>query len=162
MIYFSLMIIRKHVINKDLGSFINRLEHERFLANAWFQNNYMKLNKDKSHLLVGGYKHENIWAKIGDSKIRESNKQKLLGVHINRTLSFNEHASNLCKKAGRALSVLASLPSYITLTQRGVLMKSFIENQFGYFPLVWMFNGRVLNKNITYTSAHYKLHFETT
>ena len=121
------MIIRKHVINEDLGSLINRLEHERFLANAWFQNNYLKLNKDKSHLLVGGYKHENIWAKIGDSKIRESNKQKLLGVHINRTLSFNEHASNLCKKAGRVLSVLASLPSYITLTQRGVLMKSSLK-----------------------------------
>ena len=115
------------MINEDLGSLINRLEHERFLANAWFQNNYLKLNKDKSHLLVGGYKHENIWAKIGDSKIRESNKQKLLGVHINRTLSFNEHASNLCKKAGRVLSVLASLPSYITLTQRGVLMKSSLK-----------------------------------
>ena len=57
------------------------------------------MNEGKSHLLVGGEKHESIWAKIGDVRIWESNKQKLLGVHIDRTLSFDEHVSNLCKKA---------------------------------------------------------------
>ena len=116
----------------------------------WFQNNYIKLNEDKCHLLVAGYKHESIWAKIGDSRIWESNKQKLLGVHIDKRLSFDEHVSNLCKKAGRKLSVLARLSSYMTLTQRRVLMKSFIETQFGYCPLVWMFHGRVLNRKINH------------
>ena len=110
----------------------------------------MKLNEDKCHLLVGGYKHESIWAKIGDARIWESNKQKLLGVHIDRTLCFDEHVSNLCKKAGRKLSVLARLSSYMTLTQRRVLMKSFIEAQFGYCPLVWMFHGRVPNRKINH------------
>ena len=65
--------------DKDLGSLINRLEHDSFLAIEWFQNNYMKLNEDKCHLLVGGYKHESIWAKIGDARIWESNKQKAIG-----------------------------------------------------------------------------------
>ena len=59
--------------DKDLGSLINRLKHGSFLAIDWFQNNYMKLNEDKCHLLVGGYKHETIWAKIGDTRIWESN-----------------------------------------------------------------------------------------
>ena len=53
--------------DKDLRSLINRLEHDSFLAIEWFQNSYMKLNEDKCHLLVGGYKHESIWAKIDDS-----------------------------------------------------------------------------------------------
>ena len=65
--------------DKDLGSLINRLEHDSFLAIEWFQNNYMKLNEDKCHLLVGGYKHESIWAKIGHARIWESNKQRLMG-----------------------------------------------------------------------------------
>ena len=77
-------------------------------------------------------------------------KQKLLGVHIDRTLSFHEHFSNLCKKPGRKLSVLARLSSYMTLTQRRLLMKSFIAGQFGYCPLVWMFHGRVLNRKINH------------
>ena len=122
------------------------MEHDSFLANEGFQNNYMKLNGDKCLLRVGGYKHESIWIKIGDARIWESNKQRLLGVHIDRTLSFDEHVSNLCKKAVRKLSVSARLSSYMTLTQRRVLMKSFVEAQFGYCLLVWMFHGRVLNR----------------
>ena len=64
---------------KDPGSLINRLEHDSFLAIEWFQNNCMKLNQDKCYLPVGGYKHESILANIGDAKIWESNKEKLLG-----------------------------------------------------------------------------------
>ena len=58
----------------------------------------MKLNQGKCHLLVSGYKHENVWAQIGDEKIWESNKQKLLGFQIDRNLHFNEHVPLLCKK----------------------------------------------------------------
>ena len=43
------------------------------------------------------YLLESIWAKIGDARIWESSKQNLSGVHIDRTLSFDEHVSNLCK-----------------------------------------------------------------
>ena len=57
------------VCDKDLRSLINRLDHDSFLAIVCFQNIYMKLNEDKCHLLVGGYKHESIWAKIGDARI---------------------------------------------------------------------------------------------
>ena len=91
------------------------------------------------------YLVHDIWAKIGDARIWESNKQKLLEVHIDRTLSFDEHVSNWCKKAGTILSVFASLSSCMTVTERRVLMKSFIEAQFCYCALVWMFLGRVLN-----------------
>ena len=55
----------------------------------------MKLNEDKCHLLVQGYKHESITAKIGDARIWEPNKQKLWGVHVDKTLSFDEEVSNL-------------------------------------------------------------------
>ena len=56
----------------------------------------MKINV--IYLLEVTNKHESIWSKIGDPRIWESNKQKLLEVHIDRTLSFVERISNLCKK----------------------------------------------------------------
>ena len=34
----------------------------------------MELNQDKCHLLVSGYKLENVWAQIGDEIIWKSNK----------------------------------------------------------------------------------------
>ena len=61
----------------------------------------MKLNKDKCHILVSGYKYENVWVKMEDQKIWESAKQKLLGIEIGRNLNFDDHVSSLCKKAGR-------------------------------------------------------------
>ena len=62
----------------------------------------MKLNQEKCHLLVSGYKHENIWARIGKTKIWESRKQKLLGAEIDSNLKFNLYVSSLCKKAGKS------------------------------------------------------------
>ena len=55
--------------DKDLKTLISRLEHGSRLAIEWFRSNYMKLNQDKCHLLVSGYKHEKIWARIGKVKI---------------------------------------------------------------------------------------------
>ena len=60
--------------DKGLGSLINRLEHDSFLAVEWFQNNYIKFNEDSFYLLVGGYKHENIWVQSSDAIIWQSNK----------------------------------------------------------------------------------------
>ena len=69
----------------------------------------MKLNPDKCHLLVSGYKHENIRARIGEVKIWESSKQNSLEVVIDTDLSFNKYVSSLCKKDGKELSVLSRL-----------------------------------------------------
>ena len=40
---------------------------------------------------------------------------------MDRTLFFGTHASNLCKEAGRKLSVLARLSSYMTLKNCEIL-----------------------------------------
>ena len=129
----------------DLNSLIKRLEHDSFLAIEWFENNNMKLNQDKCHLLVSGYKNENVWANIGNEKIWESNKQKLLGLDIDRNLNFNEHVSSLCRKVGNKLSVLARLSNFMSFKQRRILLKTFIESQSGYCPLIWMFHSRRVN-----------------
>ena len=47
-----------HACNNDLGSLINRLEHDCLLVIEWFENN-MKINKN-CHLLISGRGHKNI------------------------------------------------------------------------------------------------------
>ena len=47
-----------HACDSDLESRIQRLEHDSMLATEWFESNYMKLNGDKCHLFLSGYKHE--------------------------------------------------------------------------------------------------------
>ena len=110
----------------------------------------MKLNQDKCHLLVSGHKHDTVWAKLGGTKIWESNKQKLLGVAVDRNLNFDEYVFDLCKQAGRKLSVLARLSNYMSFEKRKILLKAFVESQFGYCPLTWMFHGRRANSKINH------------
>ena len=38
----------------------------------------------------------------------------------------------------------------MSIKQRRVLTKSFIESQFGYCPLIWMFHGRRVNNKINH------------
>ena len=86
--------------------------------------------------------------KLEKTKIQDSKKQKLLGVEINRILSFNEYIALLCRKAGKKLFVLARLSKFMCTNKKRVLMKAFIESQFGYFPLIWMFQSSGVNNNI--------------
>ena len=100
--------------DKDLNYLINILEHDSLLAIEWFENNYMKLNQEKCNL-VSGSKLENIWAEIGNKKIWESPRQKLLGIVTDRHLTFDGYVSSLCRKAGKKLSALARLSHYMSL-----------------------------------------------
>ena len=131
-----------------MSNVIWRLENDSLIAIEWFEWNYMKLNEDKCHLIVAGNKHQHMWANVGSAKIRESHREKLLGIHIDRDLKFNYHISNLCVKAGRKLSALIRLYRYYNLDQRRNLMKTFIESQFSYSPMAWMFHDRRINNQI--------------
>ena len=76
------------VCNKNLDFVLNELEQNSNIAIYWLQNNYMKMNSDKCHLLVVGHKFWQIWAKIGTDLIWESNSAKLLGITLIITLNL--------------------------------------------------------------------------
>ena len=101
-----------YICDQSIEVVLKKLEYHSDLAISWFESNYMKLNTDKCHLLVSGYKHECVFAKIGNHKIFESNNVKLLGITIDNELRFDKHVSNLCLKANRKLSALGRLARF--------------------------------------------------
>ena len=76
------------------------------------------VDQQQQQLAVRVNKHENVWAQIGDEKIWESNKQKVLGLQTDRNLHFNEYVSLLCEKTGKKVSVLARLSNFMGIKQR--------------------------------------------
>ena len=108
---------------------------ETKLAIELFENNYMKLNEDKCHLLVTGHRYDTLWANIGETRIWESKNEKLLRFTIDRNQDFDDHVFTLCKKAGRKLSTLSSISNYMSFEKKLILLKAFLESQFGYCPL---------------------------
>ena len=137
-----------HACDTDLSNLVLRLEHDSKIAVEWFDSNCMKLNQDKCHLLISGHKHEIVWANIGNSKTWEGNQQKLLGITIDKNLSFDKYVIEKCKKASQKLNALIRICPYLTVDRKRSIMKAFIESQFSYSPLVWMFCGRSSNNRI--------------
>jgi len=137
-----------HACDLDLQNLIRRLEHDSIIAVEWFESNYMKLNQDKCHLIISGHKHEAMFVNINEHQIWESREQKLLGIVLENTLKFENHLSTQCKKAGQKLSALIRISKFLKFNQKRTLMKAFIEGQFGYCPLLWMFSGKTSNNRI--------------
>ena len=70
-----------------------KLEKSSDIAIEWFKTNYFKLNTDKCKLIVCGHEGPQITVRVGESYIKEEQFVKLLGVHIDNKLYFNDHIS---------------------------------------------------------------------
>ena len=143
-----------YACDTNLENLMSRLEFATEQAVEWFEINYMKLNVDKCHLIVGGRKDASVSAKIGSYEIQESKSEKLLGLHIDNELTLNEHVLKLCKKAGKKLNALSRLCKVLSFKKRRCLVMAFFESQFKYCPLAWMFCSRTLNNRIN--ALHYR------
>ena len=140
--------INTYACDQNLESLITRLEHDVLLVIEWFDSNYMKLNTKKCHLLISGCKNQWKWAMVGKEKIWENKSKTILGITIDRDLSFNDHVSQICLKAGRKVTALRRMCRYINLNKRKLIFNAFIKSQFAYCPLVWLFHDRKLENKI--------------
>ena len=130
-----------------LENVLNQLEDNALSAILWFENNYMKLNQSKCHFLTSG-SPEHLWVKVGSERIWESQTEKLLGITMDKNLFFESHLNILCKKVNQKVTALARIAGILPFHKRHILLKTFIESQFSYCPLVWMFCSCKMNNKI--------------
>ena len=135
-----------YATDKSVNSLLKKLEENTFEIIKWFRNNYMKCNPEKNQLIVTNCEKASLT--IDNNVIECSSSVKLLGVTIDNKLNFDEHVSKICKKASTKLHALARVGKYMSSDKLRVIMKAFIESQFAYCPLIWMFHSRTLNNRI--------------
>ena len=135
-----------YTIDDNITNLLKLLETETTVVLNWFRKNEMKSNDGKCHLIVAN--KESFSLNLECDIIESSNTVKLLGVFIDKQLNFNEHISKLCKKGNQKLHALARISRYLNEDKLRILMKTFIESQFNYCPLVWMFHNRTINNKI--------------
>ena len=135
-----------YAIESNLDTLLHTLQHDTSILLTWFHDNEMKSNNDKCHLIIVNGNENKI--KIGNQEIAESKSVKLLGVTIDNKLDFNEHVTSILKKANQKLHALARIAKYLEPYKLRVVMKTFIDSQFNYCPLTWMFHSRILNNKI--------------
>ena len=78
---------------------IKELEKSSAILFKWLGNNLMKVNTDKSQLLLSG--NTKLASNIDNNTIESEMKQELLGITIDSNLSFEEHVNDIFKKASQ-------------------------------------------------------------
>ena len=94
----------------------------------------MKANNDKRHLIMSCT--EATTAIIDGLPVDSSKTEVLLGITINHELKFDDHVNYLSKNASLKLNVLARIASFMNVSKKQIIIKSFIESQFGYCLLI--------------------------
>ena len=89
----------QYCAGKSAESVVINLERSSTVLFKWLNNNYMKVNTGKSHLLLSG--NSRAAATIDNSYIESEGKQVLLGITIDSNLTFENHIRNISKSKVR-------------------------------------------------------------
>ena len=80
--------------------------------------------------------------------LKNSNKEEILGVTIDKKLTFYQQIKEMCRKAGQKLSGLLRLSPYLETNKRKTIYTIMVKSQLNYCLLVRMFCLRRSNNLI--------------
>ena len=125
----------------------------------WFQVNSLKANPVKFQFIILGDKNNNTFVlNILEKEIKTSSEAELLDMTIDSQLKFKKHVDNLCRNASYKLDALRRIRKFLTVEKAKMLANAFVNSQFNYTLLVWMFAGKKLQsiKFVKFTIEHFK------
>ena len=127
--------------DKSLDTVISALEYDSKSLISWFSFNKMQANPEKFQAIAIGPKthSQNITFNLNNNTIKCDDEVKLLGITIDFKLNFNNHISNICKKAARQLNVLKRIGTHLNKLSKLTIYHSFILSNLSYCPLAWHF-----------------------
>ena len=117
--------------DRDLAvSNIERCVHE---IDHWMLVNRLKLNKDKTELLVISAKHlpRPILQEISvvNETIRSSQKARNIGVIFDHHFRFTEHIASICKSSFYHLRNISNIRKYLSSTTTEILVHAFVSSK---------------------------------
>ena len=90
-------------------------------------------------MILGKTLRQHIMLNINQIKVEESQKVVLLGITLDNRLIFKDHVDVLCSTANYNIHALRRIRKYLTLKKAKLLYNAFINIQFNYASVVWMF-----------------------
>ena len=83
-----------YTVSDDVNTLLDILQKNTEILMQWFNENYMKSNNDKCHLLITS--SDDVSVKIGQETLINEKQVQLLGITIDHKHNFSDHVSKLC------------------------------------------------------------------
>ena len=107
----------------------------------------MKANPENCHFILSWNTQREI--RFANASIKSSTSEKLLGITLDSELKFEERINNIFNIVDKKLNALHRTGNHMSLDKWKMVLRAFIESQFSYCPLIWMFHSRTLNNKIS-------------
>ena len=127
----------KNEIETNLTDAINK-------ANTYYNENSLLNNIGKTEILLfqnHKQKHVKIQVKVRDGpkiKIIEGQESmKILGIYLDKHLTWNKHISQTKKKATNSIRNLHRVNKFLPLKQKRLLYNSLVVPHFSYCDVIW-------------------------
>ena len=126
----------------NVHTVIENLENTANVIIDWYSNNSMKVNPDKFNAIIF-CKNECVNLTFNDITIKSMDEVKLLGIKIDKQLTFNSHVSDLCQKTSRQVNALCRLRNVASKESKFIMYKTYILSNFNYCSTIWHYCGKI-------------------
>ena len=142
--------VTTHTHGKSVDAIEDNLQSEFENTLTWGKENKMQVHLTKTTCLLAGTRHQthescSLSIKADDVYIQTVSKQKLLGVYIDQTLTWNPQIDYLCSNISSKISLLRQLSTYIPTHAQKLYYQGYILPLIDYGSVTW---GATSNGNI--------------
>ncbi|CAC5417930.1 unnamed protein product [Mytilus coruscus] len=128
------------MVIKPLDNWVNyfsKLELCLSDISSWMSTNMLKLNQDKTELIIFTPKHlkasvPNLQLKVGNNVISSVSYVKNLGVYFDQHLTMERQVSSIVKSGHFHISNIGRIRSFITKTACKTLVNSLVTSRLDY------------------------------
>ena len=123
----------------DIIELETNLQHALNLLRIWCRQNGMVLNTDKTKvmLITSRQKRPSMQNPVlsltySDIDIKMTHADKILGVHVDDNLMWNNHFQHVSKKISSYLWLLSKIRSYLSVEHRILFYNAYVKLHFEY------------------------------
>ena len=143
-----------HATGKSVNTIEKVLQEKMNMANGWCSENKLFLNEKKCKVMLlsskgryGKVKDENINVEVNGIPIENVENHKILGLQVDRCLTWEKHISIICQKIAAKINILRNIKSFLPFNVRKIYFNAYILPHFDFCCTIWGgCNKTLLNK----------------
>ena len=125
--------------DKSIQNLNEKVNHSLLLLSEYFKENRLILNVEKSFSLIFGTKNECFSPLYLNECIQMTNEIKILGVIIDKKLSFESHLNMVSKKLSKICSIAKRLRHFLPISALKTIYNSLFMPHLTYGCSMWSF-----------------------
>ena len=145
-----------HCSGKTIPELETKLNIDMENTRKWCTQNKMAVNETKTKtMLITTYQKETVMkansinVTYQGANLENVESEKILGVQIDKHLTWENQVNNVCKKVSKGIALLRRIKAYLSHDLRVQYYKAFIQPHLDYCSVVWGHSHHVMPKSET-------------